>query len=63
MPSTNVFNELCVKITAKIFSEKNLTWLCNLVYFWLCINLMHITPPVTALGFNGSHHPRYAECC
>ena len=25
MPSSNVFNELCVKITAKIYSEKNLT--------------------------------------
>ena len=23
---------------------------------------MHITPPVTAEGYDGSHHPRYAEC-
>ena len=23
---------------------------------------MHITPPVTAEGFDGSNHPRYAEC-
>ena len=24
--------------------------------------MMHITPPVTAKGFDGSHHPKYAEC-
>ena len=23
---------------------------------------MHILPPVTAEGFDGSHHPRFAEC-
>ena len=23
---------------------------------------MHIVPPVTAEGFDGSHHPRFAEC-
>ena len=28
----------------------------------LCIDLMHITPPVTAKGYDGSHHSRYAEC-
>ena len=63
MPSTNFFNELCVKITAKIYSEKNLTGVCNpvLAYFRSCIDLMHIAPPVTAEGFQGSHHPRYAE--
>ena len=57
MPSTNVFNEL----SAKIYSEKNLT-VCNAVYFRLCIDLMHITAPVTAEGFDGSHLARYAEC-
>ena len=64
MPSSNVFNELCVKITAKIYSEKNLTLEEGGMYsgyFRLCIDLMHITPPVTAEGFEGSHHPRYAE--
>ena len=62
MLSTNIFNELRVKITATNYSEKNLTGVCNPMYFWLCIDLMHITPPVTAEGFDGSHHPRYAEC-
>ena len=23
---------------------------------------MHILPPVTAEGFDGSHHPRFSEC-
>ena len=46
--------------SAKIYSEKILT-VCTVVYFLLCIDLMHITPPVTAKGFDGSHHPRYAE--
>ena len=46
MPSTNVCNELCVNITAKIYSEKILTGVCNPVYF----DLMHIiTPPLTAV--------------
>ena len=44
----------------KIYSEKIIT-VCNAVYFRLCIDLMHITPPVIAQGFDGSHHPRYAE--
>ena len=35
---------------------------CNPVYFHVCIDLMHITPPVTAEGYDGSHHLRYAEC-
>ena len=35
---------------------------CTPVYFRLCIDLMHILPPVTAEGFDGSHHPRFAEC-
>ena len=56
MPSANVFNELCVKKTAKIYSEKNVTGVCNPVYFRLCIDLMHITPPISAEGFDGSHH-------
>ena len=34
---------------------------CNAVYFRLCIYLMHITPPVTAEGYDAAHHPRYAE--
>ena len=53
-------NEFFVKIT-KIYSEKILT-VGNAVHFRLSINLMHITPPVTAQGFDGSYHPRYAEC-
>ena len=62
MPSTNVFNELCIKITVlKSIPKKNLT-VRNAVYFRLCINLMHISLPDTAEGFDGSHHPRYAEC-
>ena len=61
MPSTNVFLELCYQNnSAKIYSEKILT-VYTAVYFQLCIDLMHITPPVTANGFDGSHHPRYAE--
>ena len=61
MPSTNVFNELCVKISLlRSISEKNIT-VCDAVYFRLCIDLMHILPPVTAEGFDGSHHPRFAE--
>ena len=42
-------------------SEKIIT-VCNVVYFRLCIGLMHILTPVTAEGFDGSHHPRFAEC-
>ena len=58
MPSTNVFNVSCVKITAK---KKILTGICYPVYFRLCIDLMDITPSVTAEGFDDSDHPRYAE--
>ena len=47
--------------STKIYSEKILTRVCNAVYFRLCIYLMHITPQVTAEGFDGSHHPRYAN--
>ena len=57
MPSTNVFNILCVKITAK---RKILKGVCNQVYFQLCIDLMNITPPVTNEGFDG-FRPRYAK--
>ena len=60
--STNVFKELYVKMIAKIYSEKNLMGVCNLVYFWTCIDLIHITPPVTAKEFDGSHQSRYAKC-
>ena len=35
--------------------------LTNCVNFRLCINLMHILPPVTAEGYSGSRHPRYTE--
>ena len=47
--------------SAKIYSEKNIT-VCNAVYFRLCIDLMHILPPVNAEGFDVSHHPKFAEC-
>ena len=47
---------------AKIYSELMLTGVRNAVYFRLCIDLMHILPPVTAEGYDGSHHPRFAEC-
>ena len=46
--------------SAKIYYDKIIT-VCNAVYFRLCIDLMHILPPVTAEGFDGSHHPRFAE--
>ena len=61
MPATNVLNELCVKITLLRSIPKKILTVCNAVYFRLCIDLMHITPPVTADGFDGSHHPRCAE--
>ena len=62
MPSQKIFHELCVKITLLRSSSKKILTVCNAVYFRLCIDLMHITPPVTAEGIDGSHHPRYAEC-
>ena len=62
MPSTHVFNEMCVKITLLRSITKNLNRVCHAVYFRLCINLMHITPPVTAEGYVGFHHLRCAEC-
>ena len=57
----NAFNKrfhriVCQSNSAKIYSEKNVT-----EYFRLCIDLMHINPPDTAEGFDGSHHQRYAE--
>ena len=62
----NAFNKCFLRIvcrnkSATIYSEKNIT-VCNAVFFRLCIDLMHILPPVTAEGFDGSHHPRFAEC-
>ena len=60
MPSKNVLNKLCNK--NKIYSEKKYITVCNAVYFRLCIDLMHILPPVTTEGFDGSHHLRGAEC-
>ena len=62
MPSTNVFNELCVKISLPRSIPKEIITVCNAVYFRLCIDLMHILPPVTAEGFDGSHQTRFAEC-
>ena len=61
----NAFNKrfsriVCPNNSGKIYSEKILS-VCNAVYFWLCIDLMHITPPVIAEGFDGSHQPRYAK--
>ena len=62
MPSTNFFNELCVKITLlKCILKKNSSRGKEL-YFCLCIGLMHITPPVSAKGYYGSHHPSCAKC-
>ena len=58
---TIVFNELCVKITLLRSIPKKIETVCNAVYFRLCIDLMHITPPVTAEGFDGSNHPRCAD--
>ena len=45
-----------VKITLLRSNE-----VCNAVCFRLCIDLMHITAPVTAEGYDGFHHPRCAE--
>ena len=56
-----VFNELSFRISLpRSIKKKNITKR-NAVYFRLCIDLMHILPPVTAEGFDGSHHPRFAE--
>ena len=52
---------MCQNKSAKIYSKKKIITVCNAVYFRLCINLMHFLPPVTADGWDGSHHPRYAE--
>ena len=51
---------MCQNKYAKIYSEIIIT-VCNAIFFRLCIDLMHILPPVTAEGFDGSHHPRFAE--
>ena len=61
MASTNVFNEMCVKITLLRSITKNLTGVYNARYFRLRIDPMHITSPVTAEGYDGSNHPRCAE--
>ena len=62
----NAFNKRFQRIVsqnnfAESYSEKIIT-VCNAVYFRLYIDLMHILPPVTAEGFDGSHHRRFAEC-
>ena len=43
----NAFNKRFSRIAVKIYSEKNLTGVCNAVYFRLCIDLMYITPQFT----------------
>ena len=53
---------MCVKITLVKSFTKNITRVCNVVYFRLSIDLMHITSPVTAEGCDGFHHRRCAEC-
>ena len=62
MLSTNVFKEICVKITLLRSTPKKTVLVCNAVYLRLCTDLMHITPSVNAEGYDGSHHTRYAEC-
>ena len=54
MPSTNVYNELCVKRTLLRSIQKKIVTVCSAVFFRLCIYLMHITPPVTAEGYVGA---------
>ena len=50
-----MFLTKCVKNnSAKIYYEKS-NGVCNVVYFRLCIDLMHITPPFTAEGYDASH--------
>ena len=61
MTSTNVFNELCVKISLLRSIPTKIITVCNAVYFRLSIDLMHIVPPVTAEDLDGSQHPRFAE--
>ena len=61
----NAFNKCFLRIVcqnkfAKIYSEK-IKAVCNAVFFLLRIDLTHILPPVTAEGFDGSHHLRFAE--
>ena len=45
------FYELCVKITLLRYVPKKILTVCNAVNFRLCIDLMHILPPVTAEGY------------
>ena len=61
MPSTNVFNEFCVKITLLRSTPKKKITVGNAIYLRLSIDLMHITPPVTADGYGGSYQPKFAE--
>ena len=60
MPSKAFLTIVRQNNSVKIYSEKILM-VCNAVFFRLCIDLMYITPPVTAEGYDGSHQPRYAE--
>ena len=60
MPSKTFCNELCVETTLLRSIPNESNGVCHLVYFQLCIDLMHILPQVTAYGYDGFHHPRYA---
>ena len=60
MASTNVFNELCVKSTL-LQSTSNKFYRGYVMRCTSGYDLMHIPPPVTAEGYDGSHHPRYVE--
>ena len=63
MPSKKHFfyRFVCQNNSAKILGKTS-NGVCNTVYFRLGIDLMRITPPVTAEGYDGSHHTRCAEC-
>ena len=49
------FNESYVKITVLRSIPKKIITVYKAVYFRLCIELMHITPLVTAEEYDGSH--------
>ena len=54
--SKNAFNKRFYQIVFQNKSAKNyskeIIRVCNAVYFRLCIDLMHILPPVAAEGFD-----------
>ena len=53
--------ELLLTTTSRKQSRSGATPVCNAAYFRLCIDQMHILAPVTAEGFDNSHHPRFTE--